>query len=128
MGATPVAGFMDGVRGSGWVASGTGARPQDARLEGPHRGDDLPESRCESGPGLRAQDADEPLLNLFPDRERVRQEPPAALGEGGGPLAPSLPREDPEAPAPNQWLEGAVEGGAVEHQSLGESAEGDRTP
>jgi hypothetical protein len=121
--------FIDArLGGSGCPASGTGARPQHARLEGLHRGDDLPKSRGESGPGLRTQCADEPSLNLFPDRERVRQELAARFGEGGGPLAPRLPREDPKASAPDQGLEGAVKGRAVQYQSLGESAERDRTP
>src|SRR5262245_50757293 len=97
-----------------------------AGLERVHRGDDLLESRCEGRPSLWAQRADEPRLDLLPDWERVAEEAVTRLGEGGGPLASGPPRLRPEAPAPDQRLDGAVERGAVQHERLGEPAERDR--
>jgi hypothetical protein len=62
------------------------------------------------------------------NRQCIRQESPARLGERGGALAPSLPGQDPKTPAPHQWLDRAVERCPIEHQRFGEAAERDWAP
>jgi len=80
----------------------------------------------ERGPRLRSERADEALLSLLPGGQRLMEEPAARLGERSSSLAPGRPREDPDTPAPDQWPDGTVEGGPVENEKLGESAERDR--